>query len=154
MIWLKNYQNNIYTTSSLAATSLCFKGGGCWSKFRGIFFLMNFELLTFPCREMITSARHTWVLIIQAASVLRLVCLPLKVNNGHLNFPPKSDHGCITHHRPLCTINSCTDLVSVRMHLDKLRHSHLAPSHTKANSFYAICINHSLWRGVIQPRPS
>ena len=52
MIWLKNYQNNIYTTSSLAATSLCFKGG-CWSKFRGIFFLMNFELLTFPCRDMI-----------------------------------------------------------------------------------------------------
>ena len=27
MIWLKNYQYNIYTTSSLAATSLCFKGG-------------------------------------------------------------------------------------------------------------------------------
>ena len=60
-----------------------------------------------------------------------LVCLSLKVNNDHLNFPPRSDHGSITHHRPLCTINSCTDLVSVRMHLDKLRHSHLAPSHTK-----------------------
>ena len=24
MIWLNNYQNNIYSTSSLAATSLCF----------------------------------------------------------------------------------------------------------------------------------
>ena len=70
-------------------------------------------------------------MIIQAASLLLLVGLSLKVNNDHLNFPPRSDHGSITHHRPLCTINSCTDLVSVRMHLDKLRHSHLAPSHTK-----------------------
>ena len=78
-----------------------------------------------------TSARHTSIMIIQAASILLLVCLSLKVNNDHLNLPPRSDHGSITHYRPLCTINSCTDLVSVRMHLDKLRHSHLAPSHTK-----------------------
>ena len=70
-------------------------------------------------------------MIIQAASILLLVCLSLKINNDHLNLPPRSDHGSITHYRPLCTINSCTDLVSVRMHLDKLRHSHLAPSHTK-----------------------
>ena len=36
------------------------RGGGCWSKFRGIFFLMNFELLTFPCREMIKLSIHIW----------------------------------------------------------------------------------------------
>ena len=30
------------------------------SKFRGIFFLMNFELLTFPCREMIKLSIHIW----------------------------------------------------------------------------------------------
>ena len=30
MIWLKNYQNNIYTTSSLAATSLCFNRSKKW----------------------------------------------------------------------------------------------------------------------------
>ena len=70
-------------------------------------------------------------MIIQTASVLLLVCLSLKVNNDHLNFPSKSDPGSITHYRPLCSINSCTDLVSARMHLDKLRHSHLAPPHTK-----------------------
>ena len=32
------------------------KGGG-WSRFRGIFF-RNFELLTFPCREMIKLSIH------------------------------------------------------------------------------------------------
>ena len=36
------------------------RGGGCWSKFRGIFFLMNFELLTSPCREMIKLSIHIW----------------------------------------------------------------------------------------------
>ena len=30
MILLKNYQNNIYTTSSLAATSLCFNRSKKW----------------------------------------------------------------------------------------------------------------------------
>ena len=30
MVWLKNYQNNIYTTSSLAATSLCFNRSKKW----------------------------------------------------------------------------------------------------------------------------
>ena len=30
MVWLKNYQNNIYTTSSLAATSLCFTRSNKW----------------------------------------------------------------------------------------------------------------------------
>ena len=30
MIWLKNYQNNIYTTSSLSATSLCFNRSKKW----------------------------------------------------------------------------------------------------------------------------
>ena len=49
MIWLKNYQYNIYTTSSLAATSLCFK------------------LLTFPCREMIKLAIHIQGFIWSAA---------------------------------------------------------------------------------------
>ena len=34
-----------------------FKGGGGWSNFGGIF-LMNFELLTFPCREMIKLSIH------------------------------------------------------------------------------------------------
>ena len=58
MIWLKNYQYNIYTTSSLAATSLCFKGGGVLVEIQGNIFLMNFELLTFPCREMIKLAIH------------------------------------------------------------------------------------------------
>ena len=33
------------------------KGGG-WSRFGGNFFLMNFELLTFPCREMIKLSIH------------------------------------------------------------------------------------------------
>ena len=60
-----------------------------------------------------------------------LICLSLKVNNDPLDFPPKSDQGNITHHRQLCRINSCTDLVSVQMHLDKFSHSHPAPSHTK-----------------------
>ena len=30
MIWLKNYQNNIYTISSLAATSLCLNRSKKW----------------------------------------------------------------------------------------------------------------------------
>ena len=30
MIWLKKYENNIYTTSSLAATSLCFNRSKKW----------------------------------------------------------------------------------------------------------------------------
>ena len=30
MVWLKTYQNNIYTTSSLAATSLCFNRSKKW----------------------------------------------------------------------------------------------------------------------------
>ena len=30
MIWLKNYKNNIYTTFSLAATSLCFNRSNKW----------------------------------------------------------------------------------------------------------------------------
>ena len=58
MIWLKNYQNNIYTTSSHAATSLCFKGGGVLVEIQGNIFLMNFDLLTFPCREMIKLSIH------------------------------------------------------------------------------------------------
>ena len=57
MIWLKNYQNNIYTTSSLAAASLCFKGGVLVEIQLNIF-LMNFELLTFPFREMIKLSIH------------------------------------------------------------------------------------------------
>ena len=48
-------------------------------------------------------------MIIQSVSVLLLVCLSLKMNNDHLNFPPKSDPGSIIHHHPLCRINRCTD---------------------------------------------
>ena len=34
------------------------KGGGGWSRFRGDFFVMNVELLTFPCRDMIKLSTH------------------------------------------------------------------------------------------------
>ena len=42
MIGLKNYQNNIYTISSLAATSLCFKGGGVLVEIQGNIFFNEF----------------------------------------------------------------------------------------------------------------
>ena len=38
------------------------RGGGergCWSNFRGEFFLMNVELLTFLCRQIIKPSIHT-----------------------------------------------------------------------------------------------
>ena len=38
--------------------NVLFKGGGCWSNFRGNIFLLNFELLTFLCRQMIKLSIH------------------------------------------------------------------------------------------------
>ena len=45
---------------SIAATSLCFKGGGVLVEIQGNIFLMNFELLTFPCREMTKLSIHIY----------------------------------------------------------------------------------------------